>query len=473
MAELPPLRPRPGVEVDAYRLVKRLGGGASSQVWEAEVIRPPPGVSLMQGARVALKLYISSFGAMPTDSALRIHREFAVASDLEHPNIVRVHDLVIAPTRPLHSFLVMDLVDGRTLKASIPRQGLEATEVVSIGLQLFSALDHIHSQGAIHRDIKAANIMVRRDGDSLRLTMLDFGIVLLDGDVQLTAGSVFLGSKHSSPPEQLRGHSPTPQSDIYGAGSVLFHCLQGRPMYEGIGTAAAILEKMNYDPERLSVEDPRFGAVEQDLAEFINRCVALDPADRPASAEECSRRLEVIGTSTSRSIVLRADSRRPLLPFKHNQNGQIRRFDLPDSASSLKFKLDRPDESNTYWRAGFILAPEAYLDEDGSRADITKYILFHFGRGRPTEPTQANGVFHATIYRDGRMIRDPKDLDSFPTQGIVDVDIDRSSKTVRLASDLFSSVAISTDWVPRVLYLLAWADNKVPFEITLSAELGG
>ena len=190
---------RPGHLLDVYRLEKRLGRGHSAEVWKATVVAAVPGVDLRPGVTVALKLYLPAL--LQGFETLRIQREFAVAAELRHPHLARVYDLVLAPSRPHHAFMTMEFVDGPTLRALIESQGrLPANQVLILGEQLFSALEEIHSQGALHRDVKAANILVSSSAQSeFSIKLVDLGIVSVPSEERLTQASVFLGSKHSFP----------------------------------------------------------------------------------------------------------------------------------------------------------------------------------------------------------------------------------------------------------------------------------
>lgn len=277
---------RPGHLIDAYRPDKRLGRGHSAEVWKATVVAPIAGVGLEHGTAVALKLYLPAL--LQGFDSLRIQREFAVAAELQHPHLARVYDLVLSPSRPHHAFLAMEYIDGPTLKAFIEQQGgLKPREVLTIAAQLFSALEEIHTQGALHRDVKAANILVQvTDRVRLSVKLVDLGIVSVPSDDRLTQASVFLGSKHSAPLEQLRGGALDERTDIYGAGSVLYHALTGRPMYDGAGPEAAIALMMRDTPELLSEAGDEEGQ-ELPLRRFINTCIAVSPSARPQSASEC------------------------------------------------------------------------------------------------------------------------------------------------------------------------------------------
>ena len=276
---------QPGTVLDCYRLQQRLGHGFSATVWKAQVVTAPAGIRLKKGASVAVKVYNPNI--LSSHESIRIQREFTVASELQHASLVRVHDVVISPSRPWHTFLVMELVEGTPLKQHLTNSGAQSmSTILSIGRQLFDGIDALHSQGALHRDVKAANVMLVNI-DEARVKLLDFGIVALESERQLTAHSVFLGSKHSAPLEQLKGERLDARADIYSIGTVLFHCYEGRPPYEDAGPEGAIVARMLTKPELLLPRRPE----DAQLVDFINRCMAVDRLHRPASA--ASARLEL------------------------------------------------------------------------------------------------------------------------------------------------------------------------------------
>ena len=277
--------PHKGQQLDSYELEQRLGRGASAEVWRAKLVSKIAGVNLNASAIVALKIYSASLleGFQP----LRLHREFSIAANITHAHLARVYDLLISPNRPSHTFMAMEYIDGPTLKQHIATAGkLPPLRVAQIGIQLFSALEELHSLGALHRDVKAANIMLSgRDSDA-SIKLVDLGIVALTTDERLTAASVFLGSKHSAPLEQLTGQQLDARTDIYGAGSVLFHCLKGAPMYAGAGPEGAIVLQMMTRPAQLPSSLARTAA-QRELIEFVNRCISVEQAARPDDAQAC------------------------------------------------------------------------------------------------------------------------------------------------------------------------------------------
>ena len=276
--------------MDRYELKRQLGRGHSAEVWRARVVEKAVGVDLVPDQEVALKIY-TRLMENSTDT-VRVQREFQVATELEHPNLVRVFDLVLSPSRPWHNFLAMELVNGRTLKSLIPRDGMEPERIVFIAKQIFGALNALHVRAALHRDVKAANIMITEEDKEEKAKLCDLGIVSVIGDKSFTGTSVFLGSKHSAPLEQMTGEEVDYRTDVYAAGSVMYYCLKGHPMYHRAGPEGAIVRRMLEDPARLDTSGK--SGLKQKLAEVINQCIEVDPADRPASAREVLELLDAL-----------------------------------------------------------------------------------------------------------------------------------------------------------------------------------
>ena len=283
-----PNGPYKGAVIDRYRLLDRLGSGFSAEVWKAKVVGVPPGVRLRLADEVAIKLY-NRLIDNGSDS-VRVQREFRVATSLDHPNLVRVYDLVLSPSRPLHNFLVMELVHGRTLKTAIPRNGMAIDRIVAISRNIFGALHALHGLNALHRDVKAANIMLTEQSGVETAKLCDLGIVSVIGDPSMTGTSVFLGSKHSASLEQMLGEDLDARTDIYSAGTVMYHCYTGSPMYHRTGPEGAIVRRMLESPERLAPKTNDKRDIE--LVALINACTAVDAADRPDSATTVLAKLD-------------------------------------------------------------------------------------------------------------------------------------------------------------------------------------
>ena len=287
-----------GFELQGFRLIERLGKGHSAQVWKAVVIDPDhPVQTLSLRQPVAIKFYE---GDRSRTSLVRRDREYQVASGLDHPNVVKVHELMLSGARPFHDFLVMEYVTGRTLKAMIPSDGMDALRVIEIGTQLLSGLTEIHANGALHRDIKPANVIVQEKpsyGPAPHYIpkLLDLGIVhVMDNLSPALTGSSFLGSTHYSSYEQLTGTGIDERSDVYSFGALMFHCLTGKAMYDGM-PAPAISVQMTTEPLFIKPGNMGSGAsTKRELIRFVNHCLAKDPASRPSSAASALRDLEEI-----------------------------------------------------------------------------------------------------------------------------------------------------------------------------------
>jgi len=174
----------------------------------------------------------------------RFHEESQAIAMLSHPNIVAVYDVGQSPDL---EYLVMELIDGITLKQYMQKRGgkLSWKEALHFITQVLKGLSHAHSRGIIHRDIKPHNIMVLRDGS---VKVADFGIARLASSSQNTMTQEALGSVHYISPEQARGSRIDARSDIYSAGVVLYEMLTGRLPYEGDSPVAVAIQHINSIP---------------------------------------------------------------------------------------------------------------------------------------------------------------------------------------------------------------------------------
>jgi len=281
----------PHMVLDAYRLIRRLGRGQSAEVWKAEVIEQPVGVDLELGQEVAVKVYLGmSSGFQP----LRIQREFLASAAVKHPSVAKVYDVVISPSRPWHIFLVMELVEGQTLKEfASAKDSMTIRQILLIADQLFGAVEALHSMGIRHRDIKAANVMLL-DRKETQIKLLDFGIVSVQHEPSWTMPSEFLGSKHTAPLEQLSGEELDDRSDIYSAGAVLYNLYTGRPPYYAAGPVGAIVRTMMRNPVRLELRNSQADSDEEKLVDIINRCLSVKKTDRPRSAQIVQKEVQRI-----------------------------------------------------------------------------------------------------------------------------------------------------------------------------------
>lgn len=219
---------------DRYELLDVLGVGGMAVVYKAKCHR--------LNRLVAVKVLKPELAA-DADIRSRFHDESKAVGMMSHPNIVNVYD--VNQDGDIDYF-VMELVDGITLKQYIHRRGgvLNWREALHFSVQILQGLDHAHSRGIIHRDVKPQNIMVLRDGS---VKVADFGIATI-ADAQKTVTQEALGSVHYISPEQAKGSTVDERSDLYSTGVVLYEMLTGRLPYEGDSPVAVAIQHINSIP---------------------------------------------------------------------------------------------------------------------------------------------------------------------------------------------------------------------------------
>jgi serine/threonine-protein kinase len=258
-----------------YRLVELLGQGGMATIYRAR--------DNQLERDVAIKVLRPEYGADP-DFIDRFRHEAQSAASLNHPAIVAVYDYGADPVGP---FIVMELVEGEDLATVIRRTGaLPPRAAARLVAQAARAVAAAHDRGFVHRDIKPGNILVTREG---RVKVTDFGIARALSESALTLPGTTLGSVHYFSPEQARGETATPASDIYSLGIVLYELLTGRRPWTG-DTAAAIATA------RLTGAVPSpsavHGGIPPTLESIDRRALAPNPEERFASAGEMAAALE-------------------------------------------------------------------------------------------------------------------------------------------------------------------------------------
>ena len=253
-----------------YEILECIGTGGMAVVYKARCHR--------LNRLVAIKILKPEL-ASDADFRRRFHDESQAVAMLSHANIVSVYD--VSRSDGL-DYIVMELVDGLTLKQYMQRRGtpLNWREALHFITQIMRALSHAHSRGIIHRDIKPHNIMVLRDG-SVKVT--DFGIAQLASAAQNTMTQEAIGSVHYISPEQAKGSHVDCRTDIYSAGVVLYEMLTGRLPFEGdtpVAVAIQHIKSIPVPPRDLNPDVPRA------LEAITMRAMAPDLAQRYASADE-------------------------------------------------------------------------------------------------------------------------------------------------------------------------------------------
>lgn len=252
-----------------YEILEIIGTGGMAVVYRAR--------DRLLNRFVAVKILKDEF-ARDVDFRRRFHMESQAVAMLSHPNIVSVYDVNRSDNI---EYIVMELVEGVTLKEYMERKGaLSAAETLHFVPQIASALEHAHSRGIIHRDIKPQNIIILRDG-SLKVT--DFGIARMTEAQQETMTGDALGSVHYVSPEQARGSNIDARSDIYSLGVVMYEMLTGRLPFEGDTPVAVVLQHINSIPLLPSEIKPD---IPIGLEEITMKAMSPAPENRYASAAD-------------------------------------------------------------------------------------------------------------------------------------------------------------------------------------------
>nr|WP_323183066.1 protein kinase [Streptomyces phaeochromogenes] len=250
-----------------YRLAESIGQGGMGRVWRA--------VDEILDRQVAVK-EMRIDGMDQEDSRTRRERtlrEARATARIDHPNVVRVYDVVDQGER---LWIVMELVDGRSLDKVLAEDGpLSPRGTARIGLGLVAALGQVHAGGVLHRDIKPANVLVERRAG--RVVLTDFGIAAIQDAEALTMAGMLVGSPDYMAPERVSGRPQGPPSDLWSLGATLCAALGGRSPFSR-ATTLATLHAVLY-------EEPEIPSVAGELREVLSALLLKDPSVRPGLEE--------------------------------------------------------------------------------------------------------------------------------------------------------------------------------------------
>jgi serine/threonine-protein kinase len=258
-----------------YKLVRWVGGGSMGEVWEATDTR--------MDRPVAVKVLRPTHTEDPV-AIERFRIEAKLGAQLDHPGIAKVHDVNADGRGGEPPWMVQEFVAGEPLTELLRREGaLDPARAASIAAQAADAAHAAHRIGVVHRDLTPRNLLVAADG-SVKVT--DFGIARSESAAPLTVAGHVIGTPAYLSPEQVRGGTATPASDVYTLGVVLYECLAGRRPFDGsnpIEVARAHLER---------VPPPLPTTIPGPLRAVVISALAKEPENRPTTAE-FSQRLRV------------------------------------------------------------------------------------------------------------------------------------------------------------------------------------
>ncbi len=267
--------------LEGYRILGEVGRGGMGVVYRAYQHR--------LNRVVAVKMILAGQWAGSEDR-VRFRMEGALLARLNHPNFVQVFEVgtVEVGAEAVQPYLVLEYIDGGSLKARLAEKPLPFREAARCALVLARAMAAAHAQGVIHRDLKPANVMVARDG-TLKIT--DFGLAReLDNRASLTASGQAVGTPSYMAPEQAKAHAHVgPAADVYALGAILYELLTGRPPFAGEAPMEVLLQVLENTPapaSRLRAGVPR------DLETICQKCLQKEPRARYARAADLADDLE-------------------------------------------------------------------------------------------------------------------------------------------------------------------------------------
>jgi len=344
--------PRVGqVLLGRYRLEKPIAKGGMGRVYLA--------TQLQLGRSVAVKILNAEFKETDPQFVKRFSVEASISAKLSHPNVVTVHDYGEAETGEL--FMAMELLRGKTLSQVIQKEAPFApARTIHIALQIARALRDAHAMGIIHRDLKPGNVMLIEAGDdSDFVKVLDFGLVKLfipegqavglpeKDEEDLTRAGTLLGSPRYMSPEQIRGLTLDPRTDIYSFGIMLFQMAAGRPPFTGSGSVDLIYKHIHEPP-------PRVGEVANvdcppELETLIARCLEKDRDKRYASMGDLIAALKEARQSITGIIVRPGGDTGPLAsnvdrPPASSERSIPPSYERSDRASLTPSERPRPPD---------------------------------------------------------------------------------------------------------------------------------
>lgn len=313
-----------------YRIEAVVGTGGMAVVYRAQ--------DLLENRTVAIKVLRPEYES-DMEFVRRFSREAEAAAKMSHENIVNLLDVGIEGDM---RYIVMEYVDGSTLKTMIREEGRIHPDVaLRMTIRILAAVDHAHRNGIVHRDIKPQNILVDRKG---QVKVADFGIARLKASqtTQLDPNGSAMGSVHYLSPEQARGEVADEQSDLYSVGIVLYEMLTGHVPFDGDTTVSVALKHVSEDPKPMRAHNAQ---ISRALDEVVMRALCKDKERRYQTAAEMA-----------------ADLRKTI---SHPRGGFVRyprgKEAAPEAPRKERRKRVPPPRKHSRWRAPVIAGAIALI----------------------------------------------------------------------------------------------------------------
>ena len=300
-----------------YKIIKSIGEGGMANVYLAydTILEREVAVKILRGDLSDDEKFIRRF-----------QREANSASSLRHPNVVEMYDVGEDDGK---YFIVMEYVDGKTLKGLIKKRGpLNLSESIDIMLQLTSGIACAHQSYIIHRDIKPQNVMILEDG---RVKITDFGIAMALNNNELTQTNSVMGSVHYLPPEQASGNSSTTKSDIYSLGILMFELLTGKVPFKGENAVEIAIKHMKDQIPSVCKINP---SIPQSVENIILKACAKNPKNRYETVAEMYEDLKTC------LDVSRLEEKRIVYKYKEHNLEETK------SMSKVKTKKEKNNDSS-------------------------------------------------------------------------------------------------------------------------------
>ncbi|MGK5741293.1 protein kinase domain-containing protein [Micromonospora sp. URMC 103] len=277
---------------DRYRLVEMIASGGMGDVWRAvdETLDRCVAVKMLHPRLVA----DAGFGE-------RFRREARAMAALRHPGVAQVYDYgeMSLPEGQVLAYIVMECVQGQSLSERIAEVGrLDTAEAMSIAAQTARALQAAHDAGVVHRDVKPHNLVIEPDG---HVVLVDFGVAVTQDAVGLTAANQVVGTALYMAPEQVSRNETTPAIDIYALGAVVYHCLAGRPPYQGDNAVAVALRHLEEEPPPLPEDVPA------EVRQLVATAMAKQPTERFPTAAAMAAAAQALAASPDQEATAAVD----------------------------------------------------------------------------------------------------------------------------------------------------------------------